>query len=129
MSRSRLRNKWMRKKYAQPGRSYMRKKMKDPNHNPHRQDEAPKNHPSRYITTHCSADVRWLQESTSFGGHNIPKGGHRRVSGLVRARVKEDERKQIESELKEENNMIMQGQESYAGADISDSFLDYYKTQ
>ena len=80
MTKSKLRNKCMYKKYAQkPGR--------------------PKNHPSRYITTHCSADVHWLQESTSFGGHSIPKGGHRRVSGLVRANVKEEVRKQIESEL------------------------------
>ena len=67
--------------------------------NPHRIDEMPKNNPSRYITTHCSADVGWLQESTSFGGHSIPKGGHRRVSGLVRASVKEEVRKQIEIEL------------------------------
>ena len=49
--------------------------------------------------THCSADVGWLQESTSFGGHSIPTGGHRRVSGLVRACVKEEVRKQIEIEL------------------------------
>ena len=60
---------------------------------------APRNSPSRYITTHTSADVSWLQESTSFGGHSIPKGGHRRVSGLVRANVKEEIRKQIEEEL------------------------------
>ena len=99
MSRSRLRNKWMRKKYAQSGKSYMRRNMKDPNHNPHRQDEMSMNSPSRYITTHCSADVSWLEESTSFGGHSIPKGGHRKVSGLVRANVKEEIRKQIESEL------------------------------
>ena len=99
MSRSRLRNKWMSKRYASPNLSYMRRNMKDSNHNPHRQDEMPKNHPSRYITTHCSADVSWLQESTSFGGHSIPKGGHRKVSGLVHANAKEEIRKQIESEL------------------------------
>ena len=98
MSKSRLRNRWMRKKYAQCGRSYMRRNMKDPNNNPHRHDEAPKNPPSRYITTHCSADVHWLQESTSFGGHSIPKGVHRMVSGLVRANVKKEIRKQIESQ-------------------------------
>lgn len=99
MGRSKLRNKWVRKKYAQPGKSYFCRNMKKPNRNPHRLDETPKNHPSRYITTHCSTDVSWLQESTSFGGHSIPKGGHRRVSGLVRASVKEEVRKQIESEL------------------------------
>ena len=62
-------------------------------------DVIAKNYPSRYITSHCSADVGWLQESTSFGGHSIPNGGHRRVSGLVRASVKREVRKEIESEL------------------------------
>ena len=61
----------------------------------HRLIEVPKNRPSRYITTHCSADVRWLQESTSFGGHSIPKGGHRKVSGLVRAKVKKELKEQL----------------------------------
>ncbi len=101
MSRSKLRNKWMRKQHKGVGRSFAISNMKDIDRNPHRLDEVPKNHPSRYITTHCSADVRWLQESTSFGGHSIPKGGHRRVSGLVRANVKEEVRKQIETELNE----------------------------
>jgi len=77
----------------------MRRNMKDPNRNPHRLDEVPKNRPSRYITNHCSASVDWLQEPTSFGGHRIPRGGHRRVSGLVRASVKEEVRKEIDSEL------------------------------
>ena len=68
--------------------------------NPNRLDEMPKNSPSRYIITHCNQEkVRWLQESTSFGGHSIPKGGHRKVSGLVRASVKEEIRKEIETEL------------------------------
>jgi hypothetical protein len=80
----------------------MRRNMQDPNRNPHRLDEVPKNYPSRYITEHCSACVYWLQESTSFGGHSIPKGGHRRVSGLLRANVKEEIRKQIDTELNEE---------------------------
>ena len=99
MSRSKLRNKWMRKRYANAGRNFAQSKMRNINHNPHRQDEVPKNKPSLYITTHCSADVGWLQESTSFGGHSIPKGGHRRVSGLVRASVKREVQKQIDNEL------------------------------
>jgi len=96
MSRSKLRNKWMRTLYAEGSwwHKYYRLKR-----NPHRIDGMPKNNPSRYITTHCSAYVHWLQEPTSFGGHSIPKGGHRRVSGLVRASVKEEIRKQIELEL------------------------------
>jgi hypothetical protein len=101
MSRSKLRNKWMQKLYKGVGRNFAISNMKDIDRNPHRLDEVPKNNPSRYITTHCSAWVNWLQESTSFGGHSIPKGGHRRVSGLVRANVKEEIRKEIESELYE----------------------------
>ena len=92
----------MRKQYKGVGRSLVISKMNDIDRNPHRLDEVPKNKPSRYITIHCSADVRWLQEPTSFGGHGIPKGGHRRVSGLVRANVKEEVRKYIETELNEE---------------------------
>ena len=87
----------MRKQYDNCNLSY-RGNMK--RRNPHRLDEMPKNSPSRYITTHCCAQkVSWLQESTSFGGHSIPKGGHRKVSGLVRASVKEEVRKEIETEL------------------------------
>lgn len=99
MSKSKLRNKWMRKMYAKSSWSYMRRNMQNPDHNPHRLDEVPKNYPSRYITSHCSADVGWLQESTSFGGHSIPNGGHRRVSGLVRANVKIEVRKEVAFEL------------------------------
>lgn len=88
MSRSKLRKRWKRKQYM------------DYHRNSHHLDEVPKNNPSRFIITHCDIiKVRWLQESTSFGGHSIPKGGHRRVSGLVRASVKEEVRKQIETEL------------------------------
>ena len=82
MSRSRLRNKWMRKRYAKVGRFVVQSKMKDIDRNPHRLDEMPKNRPSRYITTHCSDFVYWLQEPGSFGGHRIPKGG-RDIGELV----------------------------------------------
>ena len=100
MSKSRLQDKWMQKIYAGVGRSFRQSKMKDIGRNPHRLDEVPKNFPSRYVTTHCDWGlVVWLQESTSYGGHSIPKGGHRRVSGIVRARVKEEVREQIDVEL------------------------------
>ena len=99
MSRSKLRNKWMRKLYSESSWSYMRRNMQNPNRNPHRQDEVPKNNPSRYITAHCSSCIRWLQESTSYGGHSIPKGGHRKVSGLVRASIKREIQRQIDTEL------------------------------
>ena len=96
MSRSKLHNRWVKKHtYEEKFMSLRKKRIK----NPHRLDEAPKNRPSRYITEHCSADVHWLQEPTSFGGHRIPRGGHTRVSGLVRASVKEEVRKQIKEEL------------------------------
>ena len=55
MSRSQLRNKWMKKQYKRGGVK---------GRNPHCLDEVPKNRPSRYITEHCSADVRWLQNGT-----------------------------------------------------------------
>ena len=62
----------------------------------------PRNRPSKFITTRCSGiKVAWLQESTSFGGHSIPKGGHRKVSGIVRACFKEETRKEITQELSE----------------------------
>lgn len=99
MSRSKLRNKWMRKLYAESSWSYMRRNMQNPDRNPHRQDEMPKNYPSKFITTRCGEQkVRWLQESTSFGGHSIPQCGHRRVSGIVRAKLKEEVRKEIEND-------------------------------
>jgi hypothetical protein len=99
MSRSKLRNKWMQKVYADFGRSFANSKIPNIHRNPHRLDEVPKNSPSRYITTHCGAYVYWLQESSSYGGHSIPKGGHRRVSGLVRAKVRKEIRNQINEEL------------------------------
>ena len=71
-------------------------------HNKHRMDEMPKNKPSRFIAVRIRADkVSWLQESTSFGGHSIPKGGHRRVRGILRAKLKEELRDQIKSTIDE----------------------------
>lgn len=88
-----MRSKWK-------GHSFFASKADDPVRNEHRQDEAPKNWPSRYISQRIGAcKVAWLQESTSFGGHSIPKGGHRKVSGIVRAKVREEVRKEIEGEI------------------------------
>ena len=100
MSRSKLRNKYMRTRWY--GLSNWFAKRHKEIHNPHRQDEAPKNHPSKLITMHCSADVSWLEDSTSFGGHSRPKGGHRRVSGLVRASLRNETRKLILEQLEED---------------------------
>ena len=101
MSRSYLRNKWMRK--ITDGRSFFRTKSHIMPRNKHRQDEMPKNQPSRYIVERIGfAKVYRLQEPGSFGGHKPHKGGHARVSGLVRAKVKAEYRKQINSELNEQ---------------------------
>ncbi len=84
------------------GHSLFIAKMNDPVRNPHRQDEMPKNKPSKIVAMHCSVkSLDWLQDSTSFGGHSRPKGGHRQVSGLVRASLKREARKLIHQELLE----------------------------
>ena len=64
--------------------------------NPHCYDEMPKNRCSRYISTHCSAHVEWLEDATYCMGHKRQKNGHRIVSGLVRANAKEEVRKEIQ---------------------------------
>ena len=90
----------MRKCYT--GRSFKLSKRDDPIRNPHRQDEMPKNNPSKLILVHCSGiKVDWLQDSTSFGGHSRPYGGHRRVGGLVRASLKREQRKEMLEQLAE----------------------------
>lgn len=58
--------------------------------NIHRKDGMPKNKPSRFITSRCSAFIEWIQEPTYCRGHKIPKSGHRMISGLVRAKVKRE---------------------------------------
>ena len=100
MSRSLLKDKFMRHCYT--GRSFKSSKWDDPVRNPHRQDEMPKNNPSKLILVHCSGiKVHWLQDSTSFGGHSRPYGGHRRVGGLVRASLKREQRKEMLEQLAE----------------------------
>ena len=90
MSRSYLRDRFMRKRID--GHSFFYAKKNNPVKNRHRQDEMPKNHPSAYVTRHCSANVGWCQEPSSFGGHKIRRDGHRMVSGMVRASVKRETR-------------------------------------
>ncbi len=95
MSKSKPRTKYFRA----PVKGYSLKKRSQ--HNPYRRDEMPRNRPSRMVTTHCSADVDRLQDATSFGGHSRQKGGHRRVSGLVRASLRRETRKLILSQLQD----------------------------
>ena len=98
MSHSKLHNKFMRKQWK--GRFLFTAKADLPVRNEHRQDECPRNKPSKFITTRCSfSKVAWLQEFTSYGGHKIPKGGHRKVSGIVRAKMREEVRREIVNEL------------------------------
>lgn len=87
MSRSYLRNKWMKKEYDCSDRR-----------NKHHLDEVSKNSPSRLITENCSADVGWMEHPGYCGGHRPRRGGHRRVSGLVRASLKEKFRKELREE-------------------------------
>lgn len=101
MSKSKLRSKYMWRQNK--GHSLFISKMHDPGQNPHRQDEMPKNKPSRLVTIHCSTKmVDWLQGSTSFGRHSRPKGGHRRVSGLVRASLGRETRRMILEQLQDD---------------------------
>ena len=95
MSHSKLHNKFMRKQWK--GRSLFAAKADLPVRNEHRQDECPKNKPSKFITTRCSfSKVAWFQQPASFGGHKIPHRGQRKVSGIVRAKVREEVRREID---------------------------------
>lgn len=92
MSRSYLRNKWMKQKIRQ---SF----SKADSRNQYSKDEMPKNRASKLIINHCSADVEWLDHPGSFGGHKPRKGGHRRVSGLVRASLKTELHRHLKEEF------------------------------
>lgn len=100
MSRSKLRDKYILSLYKR--HPFFVTKMKASDRNPNKLDEMPKNRPSRLVMTHCSADISWLEDSTSFGGHSRPEGGHRRVSGLVRASLKREVRRMTQEQLREE---------------------------
>lgn len=89
MSRSVLRNSQMRKSYS--GRA---------NRNKHKLDEMPKNRPSKFVQMRCdTSKVSWLQEPGTFGGHKVKHQGHRMVSGIVRQKVKEEVRREIQDTL------------------------------
>lgn len=69
--------------------------------NPHKRDEMPKNHVSKYVSNHGGSYAAWMEDATSFGGHKRQKAGHRMVSGIVRAHVKEEMRQQITKQMEE----------------------------
>lgn len=62
--------------------------------NSHKFDEMPKNKPSKYVSTRCG-NVDWLQEPSNYSGHRPVRGGHRMVSGIVRAKVKQEYKKDM----------------------------------
>ena len=98
MSRSKLHSKFMRKQWK--GWSLFTAKADHPVRNEHRQDECPKKKPSKGISTRCClSKVAWLQESTAFGGHKIPKGGYSKVSDIGRAKGRDKVRREIVYEL------------------------------
>jgi len=97
MSRSRLRDKHMKKLYRGGHVPWYRYNESETD-NEYRLDELPKNKGSRYITERCS-NFEWLQRAPNFGGHKPKKGGHRMVSGIVRAKVKGEIQEEINNEL------------------------------
>lgn len=65
-------------------------------------DYAPQNWPPKHIVKYIKGSkVSWLQEPGSFGGHKVRKNGHRMVSGIVRAKMK-DELIRMTDELQEQ---------------------------
>lgn len=98
MSRSYLRDKYMRKE--------IRSWVKHSKRNAHKHDEMPKNKVSKHISIYINdSHVQWLQEPGSFGGHKVRHAGHRIVSGIVRQKIKEETRKEINNHII--NNLIV----------------------
>ena len=87
----------MRKRTS--GQSSFRSKRKEKTRNKHRQDKMPKNRASKLVNMHCSACVDWLDHPGYCEGHRPRRGGHRRVSGLVRASLKQETRKKLKEDL------------------------------
>lgn len=78
----------------------MQGKHRSGKRNRHRLDEMPKNSLSKYISMRCNVvKVSWLQEPSSFGGHKTRHQGRRMVSGIVRQKIKEEIRKNVEREM------------------------------
>lgn len=89
MSRSFLRSKYMRS--ITDGRPHVAHRASGPIANSNRQDEMPKNRPSKYILKHVdAAKVDWLQRAPNYQGHKPKKGGRRMVNGIVRAKEKRE---------------------------------------
>ena len=91
MSRSVLKSKFLKKA-----------KMKKESSNPNSLDDMPRNRPSKFISYRCSSTkVEWVQQHSTTWGHRPVKNGHSRISGIVRQKVKEEVRREIQDQLQE----------------------------
>ena len=65
-----------------------------------RKDYSPQNHPSKYITLRCaSLKLEWVQRHSITWSHRPVRGGHSKISGIVRQKVKEEIRDEIRREI------------------------------
>ncbi len=89
MSRS-----YLKSKFLKTGGEY---KM---SRNPNRLDEMPMNSPSKYISCRCpSIKVDWVQGHCTTWGHHPDKHGRTRINGIIRQKVKEETRREIQEYL------------------------------
>ena len=101
MSRSYLKSKFMRGESVR----YMSQKIPrcawtgNRKRNPHHLDEMPRNRPSRYIQVRCGEKVEWVQQHSTAWGHRPARNGHSRISGIVRQKVKEEVRQEIQDSM------------------------------
>ena len=71
--------------------------------NSHKYDEKPKNFPSRYVTEHCSDNVKIrCFAASSLGCHGGKKDKRTMVSGIIRSHVRREARCIIEQQLLED---------------------------
>lgn len=89
----------MRRCYT--GWSWKSSHWDDPIRNPHRQDEIPKNRPSKLVLIHCHCSINRMLGWSTFRGHACSTGAHRQVRGLVRASLKREQRKEMIKQLSE----------------------------
>ena len=88
MSRSYLHSKFMREYY------------KSNTKNPHKLDELPKNNPSKHILSHCDNwKIKWIEKTPFCRGHYRPKNYHNIINGIVRAKIKEEDRQIINEQI------------------------------
>ena len=96
MSRSYLHNPYM--KMIHRGRA-----IQQGCKNSHKYDEKPKNFPSRYVTEHCSDNVKIrCFAASSLGCHGGKKDKRTMVSGIIRSHVRREARCIIEQQLLED---------------------------